>query len=207
MIDNLIIEADKILKTLTNAAISKRPHPDANIDETMPLSVHETKHSLGLMRVNHCGEVCAQALYQGQALTSRDKSKRIAFENAAFEELEHLAWTKQRINELGGQPSILNPLFYFASLSIGVLAGSVGDKWNLGFLEETEHQVGNHLESHLHELPQNDTKSLAIVQQMKIDENKHEEMARNSGAASLPAPIKKLMALSSKIMTKITYFI
>lgn len=207
MIDNLIIEADKILKTLTNAAISKRPHPDANIVETIPLSAHEAKHSLGLMRVNHCGEICAQALYQGQALTSRDQSNRIAFENAAFEELEHLAWTNQRINELGGQQSILNPLFYFASLSIGILAGSVGDKWNLGFLEETEHQVGQHLANHLQELPQSDIKSQAIVQQMQIDEKKHEEMAHNSGAAALPTPIKKLMAFSSKIMTKITYFI
>lgn len=206
MIDRIIIEADKILKTLTNNVVSRRVHPDSHVIEDKILSVHEKKHSLGLMRVNHCGEVCAQALYQGQALTSRDKVNRAAFENAAFEELEHLAWTNQRIHELGGKSSVFNPLFYLASLGIGVVAGSIGDEWSLGFLEETERQVGKHLDEHLQLLPENDDKSRAIVNQMKIDENEHEKMAHDSGAAELPEFIKKIMLLSSKIMTKITYY-
>ena len=204
MLDKIIIEIDKIVKTLTVAAISNRPHPDAEIDESV-LSAQERKHAIGLMRVNHCGEICAQGLYQGQALTSKSKANKEAFAHAAFEEVEHLAWTKQRIVELGGHPSLLNPLFYVGSLALGITAGVIGDKWSLGFLEETELQVEAHLEKHLHELPPQDSKSLAILTQMKLDESQHAQMAHNSGATELPTPIKSLMSLSSKFMTKVTY--
>lgn len=204
LIDKIIIEMDKIVKTLTVKAVSSRLHPDAGLDESC-LSDSEKTHSLGLMRVNHCGEICAQGLYQGQALTSRSKDNREAFEQAAFEETEHLAWTEQRIHELGGKVSVLNPLFYLGSLSMGVAAGIVGDKWNLGFLEETEHQVEQHLNEHLHQLPSSDIKSLAIVAQMRDDERKHAEMAHKYGAAKLPLLVRRLMKLSSGVMTKTTY--
>ncbi|MFN8769642.1 MAG: 2-polyprenyl-3-methyl-6-methoxy-1,4-benzoquinone monooxygenase [Neisseriaceae bacterium] len=206
MLDNLIIEFDKALKTLFSEPVSVRTHPDSLIEES-DLSESDKKHAISLMRVNHCGEVCAQALYQGQAITTSDKSTKIAFKKAADEETEHLAWTKHRITELGGRTSILNPLFYFGSLTIGITAGIMGDKWNLGFLEETERQVEAHLESHLDKINPEDSKSMAILQQMKEDEIKHAEMAHNYGAAQLPRPIKLLMTAFSKIMTKTTYYI
>ena len=157
------------------------------------------------MRINHCGEVCAQGLYQGQALTARDKSNQQALDHAAYQETEHLAWTEQRIQELGGKTSLLNPLFYVGSLAIGVSAGILGDKWNLGFLEETEKQVEAHLSDHLEKLPEHDNKSRAILEQMKIDEIEHAHMAHDFGAAELPAPVKTLMKLTSKIMTSAAY--
>jgi ubiquinone biosynthesis monooxygenase Coq7 len=206
MLDKIIIEVDKIVKTLFTPAVSNRPHPDALIEDGV-LSVAEKKHVLGLMRVNHCGEICAQGLYQGQALTARDKSNQTSFQHAAFEEIEHLAWTEHRIHELGGHTSLLNPLFYAGSLAMGIAAGVVGDKWNLGFLAETEHQVGAHLASHLEQLPEADNKSRAILQQMKEDEAHHEDMANNYGAADLPSPIKKIMTLTSKVMTTLTYYV
>lgn len=206
MLDKLILETDKIVKTLLGPSRSHREHPDEKMGEGQ-LSVTEKKHVLGLMRINHCGEVCAQGLYQGQAITARDKSNQEKFKQAAFEETEHLAWTERRIDELGGKASILNPFFYLASLAIGVGAGIVGDKWSLGFLAETEKQVGHHLDSHLRQLPLEDEKSRAILQQMKDDEAKHEEMAHHYGAADLPLPIKKLMAVTSKVMTRATYYI
>lgn len=204
MLDKLIIEFDKVIKVLTTKPTSIREHPDNGLEE-LELTDKERQHSLGLMRVNHTGEICAQGLYQGQALTSRDKTNREAFEHAAYEEIEHLAWTEGRVQELGGKTSILNPLFYFGSLAIGISAGIVGDKWNLGFLEETERQVENHLTQHMNELPKNDVRSLAIVKQMKIDEAKHKEMAHDYGAAELPVLIRNLMLLSSKVMTFTTY--
>lgn len=206
MLDKIITEFDKVLKTLTATQYSNRPHPDHNIDET-DLSDEDKKHACSLMRVNHSGEVCAQALYQGQSLTSRDKSNARAFEDAAFEETEHLAWTAQRIEELGGRQSLLNPLFYLGSLSIGVFAGLCGDKWSLSFLEETEKQVEKHLDEHLEILPFADKKSIAIVTQMKSDEAQHAEMANKLGAASMPKPLKLLMKISSKLMTKTAYHI
>ncbi len=206
MLDKFIIQIDKALRTLTQKAVSRREHPDANIPETT-LTKSEIKQVVGLMRIDHCGEICAQGLYQGQALTSRDKTNKEAFEQAAFEEIEHLAWTEKRINELGGKTSYLNPLFYVGSLALGVGAGILGDKWNLGFLEETEKQVGQHLDEHLHQIPQHDEKSKAILEQMKHDEAKHAHMAQNYGAADLPTPIKLLMQASSKLMTKTTYYI
>lgn len=206
MLDKIIVEIDRMVKTLFTPAVSSREHPDHEIKEAQ-LSVAQKKHILGLMRVNHCGEICAQGLYQGQALTARDESNQESFQHAASEETDHLAWTENRIHELGGRTSILNPFFYAASLVMGVGAGIVGDKWNLGFLAETEHQVGKHLASHLEQLPEDDNKSRAILMQMKEDEAKHEDMAHNYGAADLPFPVKRTMALTSKIMTKLTYYI
>ncbi len=206
MLDNIIIEVDKIVKTLFTLAVSTRVHPDREVEEG-ELSAREKKHVLGLMRVNHTGEICAQGLYQGQALTARDKSNQQSFKHAASEEIEHLAWTEHRIQELGGHTSILNPLFYVGSLAMGIGAGLVGDRWNLGFLAETEHQVGAHLDDHLGQLPTNDNKSRAILKQMREDEAQHETMANDYGAADLPPPVKKIMTLTSKVMTSLTYYI
>ncbi|AUH50176.1 demethoxyubiquinone hydroxylase family protein [Chromobacterium sp. ATCC 53434] len=204
MLDKLITELDKGLRTLCAPARSARAHPDQDIAEA-GLSAVEKRHALGLMRVNHCGEVCAQALYQGQALTARDASAREALRHAAQEEVEHLAWTERRIRELGGRPSLFNPLWYTGSLALGVAAGVLGDKWNLGFLQETERQVGAHLDSHLSALPEGDERSRAIVRQMRDDELQHAEMAHELGAAELPAPLKAAMKLSAKLMTGSSY--
>lgn len=204
MLDKLIIEFDKGLRTLCAPAQSVRAHPDAGQPEA-DLTEAEKRHACGLMRVNHCGEVCAQALYQGQSLTARDPAARQALKQAAFEEVEHLAWTAQRVHELGGRVSLLNPLWYGGSLALGVTAGVLGDKWNLGFLEETEHQVAAHLSRHLDALPAADHRSRAIVEQMREDETRHAEMAHQQGAAKLPLPIRGLMKLSSRVMTGLSY--
>ena len=169
------------------------------------MSDQERAHVCGLMRVNHVGEICAQALYQGQALTSRDPALREALRGAADEETEHLAWTEQRIAELGGRKSLLNPLWYVGALSMGLIAGKFGDKWNLGFLAETERQVEAHLDSHLQELPEQDMRSREIVDQMRIDEIGHADTAIHLGAAELPAPVKAGMKLAAKVMTGTAY--
>ncbi|GLR11309.1 2-polyprenyl-3-methyl-6-methoxy-1,4-benzoquinone monooxygenase [Chitinimonas viridis] len=202
--DKLITEFDRALRTVFAPAASLRPHPDAKIAEAQ-LSAEDKRHAAGLMRVNHCGEVCAQALYQGQALTARDPKAREALRQAAHEEVEHLAWTEQRIAELGGRQSVLNPLWYAGSLAMGVAAGLVGDRWNLGFLAETERQVGEHLASHLGSLPQADERSRAIVSQMHADETAHAEMAVALGAAELPPPAKAAMRAMSRVMTSLSY--
>ncbi len=203
-IDALIIEADKVLRTLFASQTSIRPHPDQGLPEAN-LSETERRHVAGLMRVNHSGEVCAQALYQGQALTSRDPAVRDALREAAHEEIEHLAWTEQRLRELGSHTSWLNPLWYAGSLTMGVLAGKLGDRWNLGFLAETEKQVTAHLESHLARLPESDTKSAAIIGQMAIDETSHAHTAEALGAAQLPPVAKQLMQQTAKVMTALSY--
>lgn len=206
MLDRFIIEFDKGLRTLFAPAQTLRPHPDENIAEA-ELTEAQRKQTLGLMRVNHCGEICAQALYQGQSLTARNPAAKEALKHAAWEEVEHLAWTERRIHELGGRPSIFNPIWYTGSLAMGVAAGMLGDKWNLGFLEETEYQVEAHLNEHLETLPPQDEKSRAIVTQMRDDEVKHAEMAHEHGAAPLPAPVKTLMHLTSQVMKKSSYWI
>lgn len=203
-VDALIIEADKVLRTLFASQSSIRPHPDQGLAEAN-LSEAERRHVAGLMRVNHSGEVCAQALYQGQALTSRDPAVRDALREAAHEEIEHLAWTEQRLRELGSHTSWLNPLWYAGSLTMGVLAGKLGDRWNLGFLAETEKQVTAHLESHLARLPESDTKSAAIIGQMAIDETSHAHTAEALGAAQLPPVAKQLMQQTAKVMTALSY--
>lgn len=202
--DRLILEFDRALRTVFAPARTVRPVPGTDLPEPA-LSEAERQHTLGLMRVNHCGEICAQALYQGQALTSRDPAVKESLRGAAEEETEHLAWTESRIKELGGRKSLLNPLWYVGSLSLGVVAGVMGDKWNLGFLAETERQVEAHLDGHLVDLPTQDGKSRAIVDRMRLDEIQHAEMAIRFGAAELPAPIKLGMKAMAKVMTLAAY--
>lgn len=202
--DNIIVEFDRALRTVFVSARSVRPVPGGNQPEA-GLDAEQKRHVVGLMRVNHCGEICAQALYQGQALTSRDPAIREALRGAADEETEHLAWTEQRIAELGGRKSFLNPLWYVGSLTLGLTAGALGDKWNLGFLAETERQVEAHLDSHLLSLPQDDLRSRAIVDQMRLDEIQHAETAVRHGAAELPAPVKVAMKMMAKFMTGAAY--
>jgi ubiquinone biosynthesis monooxygenase Coq7 len=203
-IDRLIIGFDRALRTLCGPAVSRRPVPGENLPD-LELSAAEKRHAAALMRVNHSGEVCAQALYQGQALTARDDSVRKTLERAAAEETEHLAWTAQRIDELGGRVSVLNPFFYTGSFAIGALSGLLGDKWNMGFLAETERQVEGHLDGHLEQLPAQDEKSRAIVAQMKEDEARHANTALARGAAELPGPVKQGMRIFSRLMTLSTY--
>jgi len=170
-----------------------------------PLDERERDHVVGLMRVNHVGEVCAQALYQGQALTARDARARDALEKAAREEQDHLAWSADRIRELGGRPSLLNPLWYAGSLAIGAVAGALGDRWNLAFLAETERQVEEHLTGHLDRLPVADERTRAIVEAMRADEAKHRMSAVSLGAAELPTPVRTAMRLASRVMTTVAY--
>jgi len=203
-LDRIIVEFDKGLRTLLSEAHSVRPYPDANVAEA-PLSEAEKRHAAALMRVNHSGEICAQALYQGQALTARDPKVQQRLQHAAQEETEHLAWTSHRVHELGGHLSVLNPLWYTGSLALGAFAGLLGDKWNLGFLSETEQQVGAHLQSHLSRLPQQDEKSRAIVSQMYSDEIGHADMAVELGGVELPNPVPMLMKLNGRVMTSLVY--
>ena len=202
--DRLIVEFDKGLRTLFSQAHSVRPHPDANVPDA-PLNDAEKKHAAALMRVNHSGEVCAQALYQGQAMTARDPAVQQKLQQAAQEETEHLAWTAKRVHELGGHLSLLNPFWYTGSLVFGAVAGLLGDKWNLGFLAETERQVGEHLQSHLDRLPPQDEKSRAIVAQMHRDEISHAVMASSLGGAELPQTVQSAMKLNAKVMTTLAY--
>lgn len=203
--DKLIVEVDKVLRTLFAQAPTRRPRPGSNV--VVEMSEAEKRHAAALMRINHCGEVCAQALYQGQALTSRNPATRQAMEHAAWQETEHLNWTETRIAELGGHKSVLNPLWYAGSLALGLTAGVLGDKWNLGFLAETERQVEKHLNHHLDTLPAQDQCSRAIVQQMRDDEIEHAEMAVGYGAAELPLPVKMAMKLTSRLMTSSAYYV
>lgn len=205
-LDRLIIEFDKGLRTLFSQAHSVRPHPDTQLPE-VPLDEAGKKHAAALMRVNHSGEICAQALYQGQALTARDPEVQQSLQRAAQEETEHLAWTARRVHELGGHLSVLNPFWYTGSLAIGAVAGLLGDRWNLGFLAETERQVGHHLQSHLDSLPPQDGKSRAIVAQMYADEIGHSEMACSLGGAELPQPVRLVMRLNGKVMTGTSYWV
>lgn len=206
MIDTLILEFDAALRTVFAAAPTSRQRPGGTLPDA-ELSESERKHVAGLMRVNHCGEVCAQALYRGQALTARSDATRAAMRQAAWEETEHLNWTETRIAEMGSHKSLLNPLWYAGSLAIGLMAGALGDDWNLGFLTETERQVEGHLDSHLATLPQQDARSRAILEQMKADEIHHAETAIAHGARELPAPVQQAMRLSSKVMTRLAYYV
>lgn len=205
-LDALIIALDNGLRTVFTSAHSVRPLPGKDLPDA-DLNEAEKKHAASLMRINHVGEVCAQALYQGQALTARNAVAKAALAEAAQEETEHLAWCEARIAALGGRKSLLNPVWYASSLAIGMAAGALGDKWNLGFLAETERQVGSHLASHLTELPVADAKSRAVVEQMQIDEARHAETALAHGGEALPVPVKGAMQLMSKVMTKTAYWV
>lgn len=204
MIDTLIPEFDRALRALFAAAPTRRPMPGADLPEA-GLSEQEKRHVSALMRVNHCGEICAQALYQGQAMASHDPQLKRELEQAAREETEHLNWTERRIAELGGRKSLFNPLWYAGSLAIGMVAGKCGDAWSLGFLAETERQVEGHLENHKSRLPAQDRKSLEVLEQMRADEARHAETARYCGARDLPAPVKLAMKISSRVMTGLSY--
>lgn len=205
-LDRLIVEFDKGLRTLFSQAHSARTYPDASMPEAA-MNEAEKNNAAALMRVNHSGEICAQALYQGQALTARDPAVQQKLQQAAQEETEHLAWTARRVHELGGHLSLLNPFWYTGSLAIGAVAGLLGDRWNLGFLAETERQVGEHLQSHLDRLPPQDEKSRAIVAQMHTDEVGHADMARSLGGAELPQPVQLAMKLNGKVMTGASYWV
>ena len=205
-IDKLIIEFDKALRTLAAKPSSARPTPGIALAEA-ELSDADKRHAAALMRINHCGEVCAQALYQGQALSCDDAAVTRSLEQAAREETEHLAWTEQRVTELGGRLSLLNPLWYAGSLALGYTAGKFGTRWNLGFLAETERQVEAHLEGHLERLAPQDAKTRAIVVQMKQDESAHARTAYGLGAAELPEPVKRAMRLSARVMTQASYWV
>ena len=205
-IDRFIIEFDKVLHTLAGTQTSARPTPGNTLAEAQ-LSDAEKRHAAALMRVNHCGEVCAQALYQGQALSCDDAAVTQALALAAREETEHLAWTAQRIAELGGRLSLLNPLWYAGSLALGYAAGRFGTRWNLGFLAETERQVEAHLEGHLERLAPQDEKTRAIVEQMKRDESAHARTAYALGASELPDTVKRAMRASARTMTYVSYWV
>jgi len=205
-IDDLITAFDKGLRTVFAPAQSLRPLPGEELAEA-EMTADQRAHAAALMRVNHSGEICAQALYQGQALTARNPRAKAALERAAQEETEHLAWTERRIGELGGRKSLLNPAWYAGSFAFGALAGLLGDRWNLGFLAETERQVVKHLEGHLQRLPAADEKSRAVLEQMKEDEARHATSAITHGGGELPEAAKLGMRLSSKVMTETAYWI
>jgi len=203
--DNFINTFDAALRTVFAEARGSRARPDSAIEEES-ITEAQKPEVAALMRINHVGEVCAQALYSGQAFTSRNPAIVDALKEAAAEETDHLAWCESRIQELGGRKSLLNPVWYAGSFTLGAIAGAVGDRWNLGFLAETEQQVSAHLSSHLAQLPAEDAKTRAIIEQMHADESAHAQEAHDLGAAALPTPVKKMMKLSSKIMTKTAYY-
>ena len=206
-LDKLLIQADAALRTVFGKPpLSGRPSPAAGQAEA-ELSGSEKKHIAGLMRVNHSGEVSAQGLYQGQALTARLADVREKMEQAAIEENDHLVWCENRLQELGAHKSLLNPVWYTGSFLIGASAGLMGDKWSLGFVAETEHQVVRHLQQHQQSLPENDQRSRAVLQQMEIDEAKHATTALHHGGAELPLPVIKIMGLMSKVMTRTAYWV
>jgi 3-demethoxyubiquinol 3-hydroxylase len=202
-LDNLLGTLDNGLKTLSKGAYRAARNIDGadNFDSDEA----QKKHTAALMRINHTGEVCAQALYQGQALTAKNRATREAMQLAADEEIDHLVWCEQRIEELGSQTSLLNPIFYGLSLTIGAVTGAISDKISLGFVEATEDQVCKHLEDHLQQVPESDGKTRAILLQMLEDEAKHGHMALQHGGTEFPKPVKTAMSLLAKVMTATTY--
>jgi ubiquinone biosynthesis monooxygenase Coq7 len=206
MLDPLIFQLDQALRTLFAPAPTSRTMPGEELPEA-DMSEPERRHVAALMRINHVGEVCAQALYAGQAFAAKDGAMRQALDQAAWEETEHLNWTERRITELGGRKSLLNPLWYAGSWAIGAVAGKLGDPVSLGFLAETERQVEAHLDSHLRQLPPEDRRSQAIIDQMKTDEVAHAQMAIRLGADELPAVAKGAMRLAAKAMTGTAYWV
>lgn len=206
MIDSLLIAVDSALRTLSGASRAARPMPSADSTNS-ELDASGRQRAGAFMRVNHVGEICAQALYQAQALSTRDPVLKVHFEQAAREETDHLAWTLQRLHQLGDRPSLLNPLWYAGAFGIGLLAGRMGDAVSLGFVAETERQVEQHLASHLQRLPANDKRSRAVVEQMKQDEARHADAALAAGGVNLPAPVRSIMRGAAKIMTTTAHYI
>lgn len=207
LLDRAVMSADRSLKTLVKGSASaKRSNPSQALT-TDNGEDQQRRHAAGLMRINHTGEVCAQALYQGQALTAKNAEVKVAMEQAANEEIDHLAWCEERLQELGSHTSHLNPLFYVASFAIGATAGAISDRISLGFVAATEDQVCEHLREHLETLPEDDVKSRAIISQMLEDEAAHATMAIAAGGQVFPKPIKKVMSLMAKVMTGSTYYV
>jgi ubiquinone biosynthesis monooxygenase Coq7 len=208
-LDKVLVEADQALRTVyATAPTTERPDPAATLTDTALLNAEERKQVGRLMRINHTGEISAQGLYRGQALTAKRDDIRDQMERAAQEENDHLNWTAKRLAVLDTHQSVLNPVFYWGSFTIGAVAGKIGDQWSLGFVKETEDQVIRHLDEHLNQIPCHAQQDRAVLQQMKIDEAHHGELAQRSGGARLPWPIRKLvMPLMSKVMTKSTYYI
>jgi ubiquinone biosynthesis monooxygenase Coq7 len=204
LLDQAIAAFDLALRAIAGVARADRPTPGGELAEA-DLSAEQRSHAAGLMRVNHVGEVCAQALYQGQALTARKEDNRRALEQAAHEEQDHLAWSAERIDALGGRLSLLNPLWYAGALAIGAAAGLAGDRWSLAFLAETERQVEAHLDGHLAQLAPEDLRTRAIVGAMRDDEAKHRATALALGAAELPEPLKRAMRAAAGVMTTLAY--
>lgn len=206
-LDQLLAAADRALRTLAASPTALRPSPAAGQGADGLLSAEEAREAAALMRVNHVGEVCAQALYDAQALAARNPELRATFEQAAREETDHLAWTEQRIRELGGRTSLLNPLWYGGAFAIGLAAARIGDRASLGFMAETERQVEQHLQGHLDRLPESDAASRAIVAQMKDDEVRHAEAAAELGGGELPFPVRMAMRMAARVMTRTAHYI
>ncbi|GAA5236866.1 2-polyprenyl-3-methyl-6-methoxy-1,4-benzoquinone monooxygenase [Verticiella sediminum] len=218
LLDAVLGEANRAMQVLSGVAPASRRNP-ADVQATAEagagtsgaapaaLTPQQARHAAGLMRVNHVGEICAQALYRGQAAVCRDAATRELFEQSAQEEVDHLAWLGDRLRELNSRPSLLNPLWYAGSFALGVLAGKAGERYSLGFMAETEKQVGEHLDSHLQKLPENDVRSRRIVEQMALDEAQHRQRAEAGGGAELPLPARKAMRGMSRVMTSTAYWI
>ncbi len=205
LVDNLIVEFDRALRSVVGSTPMRRPVPVAQKQSAVALTEEQQKHAAGLMRINHVGEVCAQALYQSQKLHAKSADLKDKLDQAALEEEDHLAWCAHRLEELHAKPSIFNPLWYAGSFVLGSLAGLAGDKVSLGFVAETEKQVEHHLDGHLQDLPTNDYKSRAIVDQMRVDEIAHGQMAIKEGGVQLPLSVQKAMKIMSKVMTSTAY--
>ena len=204
-LDHLIISIDSALRMSSGETVeAKRPNPAASVPDIV-MDEANRQHAAGLMRINHAGEICAQALYAGQAATARNPEVQAEMQQAADEEIDHLSWCKDRLDELESQPSLLAPIWYAGSFAIGAAAGLAGDGWSLGFLKETENQVEAHLANHITKLPAEDQRSRAILDQMKIDEAKHAQMAEDSGAFDLPRPVRRLMKLTAGAMKAVAY--
>ncbi len=204
--DRVLMGLDQALRTVRAPASAQRPTPAADLSDAA-LDAQQKAGAARLMRVNHAGEVAAQALYRGHALSAEKPEVRAHMERAAVEENDHLAWCEQRVRELGGRTSALNPLWYAGSFAIGLVSGLAGDKWSLGFVAETERQVARHLDGHLARLSQEDARSRAILEAMRADEAVHATQALEAGAAELPQPVKRLMALTAKVMTGTAYWL
>jgi ubiquinone biosynthesis monooxygenase Coq7 len=202
LLDQILIAADEALRTLTGTGSASRASPAGALPESS-----DPGEAARLMRVNHTGEVCAQALYSGQALFARDERVREALRSAASEERDHLAWCRKRLDELDSRPSLLDPLWYAGSFGMGLVSGAAGDRWSLGFLAETEAQVERHLEGHLGRLVDDDARSRAVLEQMRRDENRHGAVGRSLGGEELPLPVKLAMRIASKVMTRTAYWV
>lgn len=209
LLDKILVEIGQSLRVVhATAPTTERPNPAEGVQETAPLSDEDRQLINRLMRINHTGEVSAQGLYRGQAMTANRPDIKAQMDRAAMEENDHLNWTEKRLHALDGRKSLLNPLFYWGSFAIGAAAGKIGDKWSLGFVKETEDQVIKHLEEHINRLPAHALADMAILQKMKEDETHHGDVAMQSGGAKLPFPVRKLlMPLMSKVMTKSAYYV